>query len=129
MANLYLDHGINRHITPVLQHAGHDVVTARSRGLQRAGDDEHLLVATRADRILVTHDQDFITLHNAWRRWSAEWGVSALHPGILIVAQPPVAPALYGAQELAAFLAMGHVLTNELYRWTPDRGWVHHPNP
>ena len=129
MASLYLDHGIAHEVIAHLHAADHEAVTARSLGLAMAGDDEHLLTATRLGRILVTYDQDFITIHNAWRRPSAAWGISPQHAGVLITPQPPVTSASQGARALNTILASGQPLANELHRWTISRGWVHHPNP
>ena len=129
MADLYLDHGVALAIIPLLQANGHTVITAKSLGLAGAGDDEHLLTAMHLGRTLVTYDADFIVLHNAWRRWSADWRVSPQHFGVLLTPQPPVSSALQGAHALNAILASGYPLTNQLYRWTAHSGWIHHPNP
>src|SRR5439155_6703597 len=96
MASLYLDHGVAIAVTPPLLAAGHDVVIARRVVPRTAGDDLHLLTATHLGRILVTYDADFILLHNAWRRWSRDWGISRLHTGILLTPQPPFAPPQKG---------------------------------
>ncbi len=129
MAGLYLDHGVAVAITPVLVSAGHDVLTARDLRLRSAGDDLHLLTATHLGRILVSYDIDFRVLHHAWRRWSADWGVSRQHSGILLIPQPPVCPATRGAQALLDILARGIVVTNELWQWTERDGWQQFPNP
>ena len=65
---------------------GPDVLLASDLGMERATDDEQLLVAANLNRILVTCDRkDFILLHDAWHRWSAAWNVVAHHAGILVI--------------------------------------------
>ena len=129
MAALYLDHGVALAVIAPLQNAGHDVLTVKNLGLRAAGDDHHLLAAAHLGRILVTYDADFILLHNAWRRWSADWGVSPRHSGILITPQPPVCSAERAVRELVAVLTSSYAFKNELYRWVAGAGWIHHPNP
>ena len=93
MASLYLDHGVAVAVTPPLLAAGHDVLIARHVVPRTAGDDLHLLTATHLGRILVAYDADFILLHDAWRRWSRDWGISRPYAGILLTPQPPVCSA------------------------------------
>ena len=129
MARLYIDQNVALAVTVAASAAGHDVLFAGNIGLKSAWDDLHLLTATRLGRILVTYDADFLLLHHAWRRWSAEWGVSPQHAGILVTPQPPVCTPTRGAQALLDFLARGIVVTNELWQWTERDDWQPFPNP
>ena len=129
MASLYIDENVARAVTVATVAVGHDVVFSRDIGMRSAWDDLHLLTAARLGRILVTSDADFLLLHSAWRRWSAEWGVSPQHAGILVTPQPPACPVARGAQALLDFLARGIVVTNELWHWTEADGWRQFPSP
>lgn len=93
---------------------GHTARTALDLGLAHAGDDEHLLIAAQNGWILVSHNRkDFNLLHDGWRRWSAAWGVIALHGGILII--PQSWPAKRTASEIDSFIQTGVLLANQLY--------------
>ena len=50
-------------------------------------DAQHLLIAARAHRILVSRDHDYIELHSAWHLWAADWKIHPIpeHGGILII--------------------------------------------
>ncbi len=125
MADLYTDHNVALQIAVLLRAAGHDVVTARERNLERAGDDEQLLAAAEVGRLLITHNaKDFILLHDAWRRWSKAWNLAAHHAGILVIPQLPPARA---AQEIDDFLRSRPRLQDELYLWRAASGWVGRP--
>lgn len=58
----YLDENVNPIIADQLKLHGIDVITARD--LDSLGDDDpsHLARATRLERILCTHDQDFLKM-------------------------------------------------------------------
>ena len=56
MANFYTDHDVSLRVASLLRQLGHTAVTARDLGLERAGDDEHLLTAAQRGWILVTHN-------------------------------------------------------------------------
>ena len=89
--------------------------------MERARDQRVLLASAQTGRTVVTHNRkDFRLLHDAWRDWSAAWGVVAQHSGILIVAEVP-APVL--AEELDRFLAGGPTVENQLYEWGRISGW------
>jgi Domain of unknown function (DUF5615) len=124
MADCYLDHDIAVEVAGLLRMSSHTVATSRDVRLGRATDDEQLLFAAQRRSILVSHNrEDFVLLHDAWRRWTSAWGVTQTHAGILIVPQPPTVTNAQIAQALDAFLAGGPSLTNELYRWRPASGW------
>lgn len=88
MSDFYIDNDVALEVAELLRAVGHTAVTARDLGREGSTDDEQLLVASQDGRIFVTHgEHDFILLHDAWQRWSAAWGVTAYHAGILIVPQ------------------------------------------
>jgi hypothetical protein len=126
VAEYYLDHDVARDIGRQLTARGHPARTAHELGLERGRDDEHLLLAAQQRWILVTHNRkDFTLLHAAWRRWFVAYGVVPLpeHAGILVIRQK-VWLADEAAVEISRFVQSGVVLANELYEWTPSRGWV-----
>ena len=122
MANFYTDHDVSLRVAVLLRQVGHTAITARDRGLERAGDDEHLLIAAQRSWILVTHNrQHFFLLHDAWRRWLEVFGVPVIHAGILI---PPHGFPGQTVQLLYDLLASGLLLSNELYVWRSGAGWT-----
>ena len=124
MADLHLDHNVSSQLALLLRDAGHDVIETRTIGMPRATDDVLLLTAAQAGRIFVTHNEsDFVLLHNAWRRWSAAWGVNVAHAGILVLPQPPHLDVSLAAQALEHFLLSGVSLTSELYIFRRTGGW------
>lgn len=85
MASFYTDHNVALQVALLLRQAGHTAVTARDLGLERAGDDVHLLMAAQHGWMLVTHNrQHFILLHDAWLRWFHAFEVSVRHAGVLL---------------------------------------------
>lgn len=119
----YFDHNVRRELVFHLRAVGHDVVTAHDLGLERAWHDLHLWTAAQQGRILVTNNRDdFLLLHSAWQRWSSGWQVAAVHSGILILPQTWTTERM--AQAVEQLLAPGQLLPNELYAWSPSRGWV-----
>ena len=101
MAQFHFDENTNYDIAVALMARGHDVVTSRDVGLDGHDDDEQLLAAATAGRILVTHNrEDFILLHRTWQRWSRAWGATVAHAGILIVPQDKGVPPDMAAREI-----------------------------
>ena len=129
MAAVYIDHDVSAQIATLLRNEGHDVLTTREWRLTRASDDEQLLFASQQRRGLITHNaRDFVLLHNAWRRWSAAWQVTAIHAGILVIPQWPRLLPADAARELHHFLVSRSALANELHQWrTSARGWLQYP--
>lgn len=122
MARFHLDHNVSQKIAPLLRTAGHDVVTARELRMESAGDEEHLLIAAKSGRILVTYNvKDFRLLHDAWQRWSRDWGVIRHHAGILIIPDNWLAP--YAVWQLDAFVQATPSISNELHEW--NQIWRH----
>lgn len=125
MARFYTDNDVPVALADRLRAEGHDATATRDMHLQRADDDAQLSLAAQRGWILVTHNRkDFRLLHDAWRRWGRDWGVTPRHPGILIVPQR-------SAEELIAlvrdFLTLALPLENELYEWSPAAGWSRRP--
>lgn len=125
MANFYLDHNVSNALGPLLRLRGHSTVSAREIGRERGDDAEHLFIAARQQRIMVTHDRDdFTLLHRAWLRWSAGWQVSVNHPGILIIPQPPRLSVAQSDREIASLLIHQPMMVNVLFVWTTSAGWI-----
>jgi hypothetical protein len=58
-----LDEHIHSAIAVGLRAQGIDVTTTTDAGLAGARDDEHLAFALAQDRVMVTHDDDYLSLH------------------------------------------------------------------
>lgn len=120
MASFYLDHDVPAAIRLALQAFGRDAITSRDLHTERANDAEQLFTAAHHGRILITHNRrDFELLHHAWRLWSAP-----ITPAGILVIQQGRWSAAEAAEELHDFVGSGQMLTNELYGWSPSRGWV-----
>ena len=127
MADLHLDQHISPTTAALLTRHGHTVVTAYSLGMHKATDAEHLLHAAQHRRIVVSCDDDFLVLQEAWLHWPAVWQLDPLptHAGVLVV--PGSWPIPQVASEVNAFLRWGYPLTNVLYQYKVPRGqWVRH---
>ena len=119
---LFAEHNIPRPTVERLRALGYDIISSRDVAYARANDDEALTFAARDGRVLLTHDiDDFELLHDAWRRWTTEWGVVRHHAGILIL--PQEWPNDRKADEIDAFLSTDPDLKNQLYRWKASTGW------
>ncbi len=59
----YMDEHIHPAITAGLRLRGIDVLTAQDVRMLGIRDSEHLAFATRENRVLFTHDDDFLKLH------------------------------------------------------------------
>jgi hypothetical protein len=128
VAELYFDHNVARSTATHLRSRGHQVVTAIDIGLEAAKDDEHFLTAAQHSWIMVTYDrEDFILLHDAWRRWLPTFNVEAVHAGILIIPQPPRWTVERAADELDAFVMRQLSFANTLHLWQSSKGWVRRP--
>lgn len=104
---------------------GIPTVSAREIGQEQGDDAEHLFIAARQQRIIVTYDRDdFTLLHRAWLRWSAGWQVWVDHPGILIIPQPPRLSVAQSDREIASLLIHQPVMVNVLFVWTTSAGWI-----
>lgn len=74
---LYLDENLSPRIAEQLRRRGVDVVTVHDLGVAGDADENHLERAVRLQRVLVTHDTDFLVL--------AASGTE--HPGIVFGVQ------------------------------------------
>lgn len=59
----HLDEHVPTAIAVGLRRRGIDVTTTAEAGLSGAADPEHVAFARSQDRVIVTHDDDFLTLH------------------------------------------------------------------
>jgi predicted nuclease of predicted toxin-antitoxin system len=59
----HMDEHINPAIANGLRRRGIDVTTTADVGLQGTTDEEHLAFARAERRIIVTHDDDYLRLH------------------------------------------------------------------
>jgi hypothetical protein len=64
-----------------IRRQGMDVVTAQELGQSRAADEELLVTATRANRLMLTNDMDVLRLHAQWMQSGRH------HSGIVYWAQ------------------------------------------
>ena len=127
MADIYTDNDIDAELSVLLTTAGHDVVLTSDVGRRRAGDEEQLVYAATARRVLVTYNRDhFRILQRAWRHWADVWAVQPrpMHVGILGVPQPAVVPTERIAREIDRLLRSAEPLVNRYLEWIPGRGWV-----
>ena len=125
MARFYLDEDLPLGLKQELLAAGHDAVHARELFTGRRTDGSHLLAATNASRILVAYNRkDYLLLHDAWKRWARDWGISPEHGGILCLAQA-LPQELYRAIDV--FLRTNLPIVNELYSYDPALSWVIEP--
>ena len=127
MAGFYLDEDVSESVSRELVRRGIDVRHARREpGMQGATDPTQLLVAVRDGRCMVTHNRkDFFLLHDAWRRWTGDFGLTLPHAGIVLL--PQRVDAIAVADALALLVDKDTIFTNELYAWHPVEGWRHHP--
>jgi predicted nuclease of predicted toxin-antitoxin system len=76
----FLDENVPTEVARQLSLSGIDAVSVRDLGLLGRPDTDHLRLATQEDRVLCTHDQDFLRL-------AAE---GARHAGIAFLPQSQV---------------------------------------
>jgi hypothetical protein len=129
VANFLLDHNVAAQVADRLNVRGHTAMTVGALGLAMARDNQLLLRAAQDHRIFITHNwKDFRLLHDAWREWSAAWGVTGTHAGILVIPTRPVWDPPRAADEIDQFVTAiqnaSRSLANHLYRWEPTRNWV-----
>jgi hypothetical protein len=74
----HLDEHIPRAVADALRRRAIDVVTVGEADLLGASDSEHLARALAAGRVLVTHDADFLRLHE---QQYAHAGIAYCAPG------------------------------------------------
>lgn len=128
MVELYLDEDVSGDSGRRLILLGDDTLDARGVLEHATKDHQHLAMATRLGRVLVTHNAaDYILLHLAWREWFDEFGQPPApeHAGILLLPQPPELGATEIADLIHAFIAGQTMaaLRNRLFQWTKQSGW------
>ncbi len=64
MIRFHLDEQVDPAIAVGLRQRGVDVSTTQSAGLLAAADTEHVAYAIAERRVIVTHDSDFVRLHD-----------------------------------------------------------------
>lgn len=95
----HLDEHMANAVARGLRQRGFDVTTAAEAGLLSAPDHEHLAFATDQRRVMVTHDDDYLQLHQS--------GIQ--HGGIAYC--PPGSRTI--GQILRALILIGEVLNPE----------------
>ena len=93
----YFDKHISKRAASQLRSKGVDVVHCEDIGLGDASDAEHLEAATRENRTVVTHDDDFLADSKEWLSSGRE------HSGIIFVQSRSQGNV--------------HVLVNQLFEW------------
>src|SRR5262245_50790580 len=66
MLKFHLDEHVAFALATGLRRHGIDLTTSADAGLLNADDEAQLAFATAEERVLVTHDHDFLRLHSAW---------------------------------------------------------------
>jgi predicted nuclease of predicted toxin-antitoxin system len=56
----YVDANVSPQAVNVLNEMGYDALTAREARIETHDDEDQIAVARKQDRILITHDQDFL---------------------------------------------------------------------
>lgn len=129
MADFYLDEDVSLRLVPALEALSHGVLAAKRSAPCGIPDHEQFAIAVRAGRILVTHNEDdFLSLHRAWRDWFAEWGTPPLprHAGIIALPQSPILNTEAAAvvlDQLVSALEGAGPLDNRFYHWSIAGGW------
>ena len=83
----YTDEPVPKAVIRGLRLRGVDVLTTSEAGMMGASDEEHLERATDENRVLITHDDDFLRLHAS--------GID--HAGIVYTPQQtPTGEMIYG---------------------------------
>jgi hypothetical protein len=128
MGDLYLDEDVSGDSGRRLIFLGDDALDARGVLEHATKDHQHLAMATRLRRVLVTHNSaDYLLLHLAWREWFEEFGRSPRpeHAGILPLPQPPELSATDIADLVHAIVEERTMagLRNRLFQWSKQGGW------
>jgi hypothetical protein len=129
MGDLYLDEDVSGDTGRRLISLGDDALDARGVLEHATKVHQHLAMATRLGRVLVTHNAaDYLLVHLAWREWFEEFVESPRpeHAGILLLPQPPELGAIEIADLVHAFVAERTMaeLRNRLFQWSKRGGWL-----
>ena len=101
----HLDESVANAVANGLEHRGIDVTTSRTTGLIGASDLEQLEYATREERVLVTHDDDFLRIHATGAEHA---GIAYAHQKRLTIGQTVLALVAIHRNQNAESVA-GHV--------------------
>lgn len=79
----YFDAHLPTAVATQLRNKGVDVLRCQDIGLTQAGDPQHLEMATQQNRVLVTHDADFLRYHDEWQQdGKSHAGIMRLAPDL-----------------------------------------------
>lgn len=121
MAAFYLDENVSRDAEGLLTRYGHDVLHCVDAGNGGRPDPEHLQVAVRTRRILVTFNwRDFRLLHQFWTALNAWGNLPQPHAGIL-TSMGEIDDILW-ANLLHTFVSERPSLTNQMWEWRRQQG-------
>ena len=109
--DLCADKNISGAVVSLLRGASFSVDTPRTLNTIWAKDTEILATAALNKLTLVTHDKDFLTLHEIWVDWRAAGCVSIDHSGIVRL---PGGNARIVSQRLQDLLTSRQLLPNQL---------------
>ena len=73
----HLDENVDPAVAEGLRRRGVDVTTSQGAGLLRSSDDRQIAFAFAENRVLVTHDEDFLARAN---RGASHAGIAYCHP-------------------------------------------------
>ena len=100
----HLDESVNNAIANGLRLRGLDVTTSNDVGLVGSTDQQQLAHATHAGRVLVAHDDDFLTIHS---RGVTHAGIAYAHQTRISIGQTIFA---FGARTTNAIKATFAIL-------------------
>ena len=116
MARFYLDEDIPPDVVPILVHYNQEVVHVVESGNRSLSDPEHLLIAARSERILVTYNRrDFRQLHQFWTALNVWGNLGQRHAGILTCWGQ--VPKIQWAILVHDFVSRGSNLDNQMWEW------------
>ena len=77
---IYIDENVNIAISEGLKRRGIDAFSAKESRNLGLSDEEHLKYAVKNKSVILTHDDDFLTLADNWRKESIEhYGIIYVH--------------------------------------------------
>ena len=122
MAAFYIDKDVDTALAPALEAIGHQATTTEALGLDQASDGRQLLTAAEHGWILLTHNgTDFIVLHDAWRFWTARWGIALDHAGVIVLPRSVHGRtwvAAYAAEQVNELVRSGQFAAGALFTWS-----------
>jgi len=121
-----LDENVSGRLGDAIRAFGYDVLTTDALGRKGASDVDQLSFAALSRRLLITHDAGhFELLHEAWHRWSRDWGVASeqRHGGILLLPDPGVLAIASAAHAIDELLRAKPALSRRLLVLTRSTVW------